>query len=87
MCSDVMGIALAVWSHVGFCEVFYTMDKALDAKDLPQLARIRDAFDDLPPAAQDGIMSDVVSDGSIAAIKRLGESMAMLSETGLARIA
>ena len=87
LCNDVMGIALAVWSHAGYCEIFRSLDKALDLKNLAQLADIREAFGRLPLTAQAEIMSDLGHEQAMAAIEGLRENMTLLAKIGLARTA
>lgn len=87
LCNDVMGIALAVWGHAEYCDVFRTLDKALDQQNMAQLANIREAFNGLPLTAQVDIMSEVGHAQSMAAINRLRDNIALLTRAGFARTA
>ena len=87
LCNDVMGIALAVWGHAEYCDVFRTLDKALDQQNMAQLANIKEAFNRLPLTAQVEIMSDTGHEQPMAAIDRLRENIALLTKDRLARTA
>jgi hypothetical protein len=87
LCNDVMGIALAVWGHAEYCDVFRTLDKALDQQNMAQLTNIREAFNRLPLTSQVEIMSDTGHERPMAAIDRLRENIALLTTVRLARTA
>lgn len=81
LCNDVMGIALGVWGNAGDCEVFRTMDRALDAVNLTELAYIKKAFDALSAGDRVKILFHAGTKENLPAIERLGEKIASLTET------
>ena len=85
--NEVVGVALAIWSHVGDSQIFRIIDRALDAYSIAEMDNIRVAFNMLPEPMQQDIMAEQKTSNTIAAIERFSRYIQQLSKAGQVRSA
>ena len=85
--NEVVGIALAIWSHVGDSPIFRVIDRTLDAYSIEGMENILMAFNMLPKEMQQDLMADQKNSNTIAAVDRFTRYIQQFSKAGQAQSA
>ena len=85
--NEVVGIALAIWSHVGDSPIFRVIDRALDSYSIADMENIRVAFNMLPTVMQADIMAEQKTSNTSSAVERFTRYVQQLNGSGKARSA
>ena len=85
--NEVVGIALAIWSHVGDGPIFRVIDKALDSYSIAEMENIRVAFNMLPDSMQQDIMAEQKSSNTGGAVERFSRYVQQINGAAKAQTA